>query len=109
MKIFLGLLASILLHSTSLPTSLLCGGDFIAKMFSYKWPNVLSGEKCEIQGQYDYSLHSYHYHHHHVDCKPLLRYMGNMYTLDAFNTSNPADQDILSHYKMQQVIRAKLI
>ena len=28
--------------------------------------------------------------------------MGNMYTLDAFNTSNPADQDILSHYKMQQ-------
>jgi len=30
------------------------------------------------------------------------RYMGNMYTLDAFNTSNPADQDILSHYKMQQ-------
>ena len=31
------------------------------------------------------------------------RYMGNMYTLDAFNTSNPADQDILSHYKMQQV------
>ena len=29
--------------------------------------------------------------------------MGNMYTLDAFNTSNPADQDILSHYKMQQV------
>ena len=33
------------------------------------------------------------------------RYMGNMYTLDAFNTSNPADQDILSHYKMQQVDR----
>ena len=33
--------------------------------------------------------------------------MGNMYTLDAFNTSNPADQDILSHYKMQQVIAMK--
>ena len=31
------------------------------------------------------------------------RYMGTMYTLDAFTTSCPADQDILSHYKMQQV------
>ena len=39
--------------------------------------------------------------------KTFLRYMGNMYTLDAFNTSNPADQDILSHYKMQQVIVMK--
>ena len=34
--------------------------------------------------------------------------MGNMYTLDAFNTSNPADQDILSHYKMQQVMAEKI-
>ena len=25
-----------------------------------------------------------------------------MYTLDAFTVSCPADQDILSHYKMQQ-------
>eukprot|EP00092_Neocalanus_flemingeri_P017341 GFUD01018756.1.p1 GENE.GFUD01018756.1~~GFUD01018756.1.p1 ORF type:complete len:282 (-),score=94.04 GFUD01018756.1:370-1146(-) len=32
----------------------------------------------------------------------LWRYMGQMYTLDAFTTSCPADQDILSHYKMQQ-------
>ena len=31
-----------------------------------------------------------------------FRYMGQMYTLDAFTTSCPADQDILSHYKMQQ-------
>jgi len=37
-----------------------------------------------------------------ADLSALWRYMGNMYTLDAFNTSNPADQDILSHYKMQQ-------
>ena len=29
-------------------------------------------------------------------------YMGQMYTLDAFTTSCPANQDILSHYKMQQ-------
>ena len=30
------------------------------------------------------------------------RYMGQMYNLDAFTVSCPADQDILSHYKMQQ-------
>ena len=30
------------------------------------------------------------------------RYMGQMYSLDAFTVSCPADQDILSHYKMQQ-------
>ena len=34
---------------------------------------------------------------------PPSRYMGTMYTLDAFTTACPADQDILSHYKMQQV------
>lgn len=32
----------------------------------------------------------------------LWRYMDQMYKLDAFTTSCPADQDILSHYKMQQ-------
>jgi len=32
----------------------------------------------------------------------LWRYMGSMYELDAFSTSCPADQDIISHYKMQQ-------
>jgi len=32
----------------------------------------------------------------------LWRYMEQMYKLDAFTTSCPADQDILSHYKMQQ-------
>merc|ERR1719317_407420 len=37
-----------------------------------------------------------------ADLSALWRYMGNMYTLDAFNTSNPADQDIINHYKMQQ-------
>ena len=42
---------------------------------------------------------------HQTDEIMTGRYMGNMYTLDAFNTSNPADQDILSHYKMQQVDR----
>jgi len=34
--------------------------------------------------------------------KALWRYMGQMYSLDAFTVSCPADQDILSHYKMQQ-------
>ena len=33
----------------------------------------------------------------------LWRYMGTMYSLDAFKTSCPADQDIISHYRMQQV------
>lgn len=37
-----------------------------------------------------------------ADLSALWRYMGTMYTLDAFTTSCPADQDILSHYKMQQ-------
>jgi len=37
-----------------------------------------------------------------ADLSSLWRYMGTMYTLDAFTTSCPADQDILSHYKMQQ-------
>lgn len=32
----------------------------------------------------------------------LWRYMASMYSLDAFKTSSPADQDIISHYKMQQ-------
>jgi hypothetical protein len=29
--------------------------------------------------------------------------MSEMYNLDAFTTSCPADQDIISHYRMQQV------
>jgi len=37
-----------------------------------------------------------------AELSALWRYMGTMYTLDAFTTSCPADQDILSHYKMQQ-------
>jgi len=32
----------------------------------------------------------------------LWRYIGQMYNLDAFTTSSPADQDIISHYKLQQ-------
>ena len=36
------------------------------------------------------------------DASICFRYMGQMYTLDAFTVSCPADQDILSHYKMQQ-------
>ena len=39
---------------------------------------------------------------------PLSRYMGCMYNLDAFTTSCPADQDIISHYKMQQVISHRI-
>lgn len=37
-----------------------------------------------------------------ADLTALWRYMGTMYSLDAFKTSCPADQDIISHYKMQQ-------
>lgn len=33
----------------------------------------------------------------------LWRYMYNMYQLDAFTQSCPADQDIINHYKLQQV------
>jgi len=36
------------------------------------------------------------------DMEALWRYMGTMYSLDAFKTSCPADQDIISHYRMQQ-------
>lgn len=33
----------------------------------------------------------------------LWRYMLHMYQLDAFTQSCPADQDIINHYKLQQV------
>ena len=33
----------------------------------------------------------------------LWRYMYHMYQLDAFTQSCPADQDIINHYKQQQV------
>jgi hypothetical protein len=33
----------------------------------------------------------------------LWRYMFHMYQLDAFTQSCPADQDIINHYKLQQV------
>lgn len=33
----------------------------------------------------------------------LWRYMKSMYELDAFGQSVPADQDIINHYKLQQV------
>ncbi len=33
----------------------------------------------------------------------LWTYMGTMYNLDAFTQSCPADQDIINHYKLQQV------
>ncbi|GLH13958.1 Uncharacterized protein GBIM_18426 [Gryllus bimaculatus] len=33
----------------------------------------------------------------------LWRYMYHMYQLDAFTQSCPADQDIINHYKLQQV------
>ena len=32
----------------------------------------------------------------------LWRYYGEMYNLDAFTQSCPADQDIINHYKLQQ-------
>lgn len=33
----------------------------------------------------------------------MWRYMYHMYQLDAFTQSCPADQDIINHYKLQQV------
>ena len=33
----------------------------------------------------------------------LWKYLRNQYQLDAFNQSCPADQDIINHYKQQQV------
>ncbi|XP_063703382.1 chloride intracellular channel Clic [Culicoides brevitarsis] len=37
----------------------------------------------------------------------LWRYMYNMYQLDAFTQSCPADQDIINHYKLQQMLKMK--
>lgn len=34
----------------------------------------------------------------------LWRYMHHMYQLDAFTQSCPADQDIINHYKLQNVL-----
>lgn len=39
----------------------------------------------------------------------LWRYMYHMYQLDAFTQSCPADQDIINHYKLQQVTARKYI
>nr|CAD7585884.1 unnamed protein product [Timema genevievae] len=38
-----------------------------------------------------------------VEASHLWRYMYHMYQLDAFTQSCPADQDIINHYKLQQV------
>lgn len=38
-----------------------------------------------------------------VEMAALWRYMYHMYQLDAFTQSCPADQDIINHYKLQQV------
>lgn len=38
-----------------------------------------------------------------VELANLWRYMYHMYQLDAFTQSCPADQDIINHYKLQQV------
>ena len=37
----------------------------------------------------------------------IWRYMYNMYQLDAFTQSCPADQDIINHYKNQQGVKMK--
>lgn len=39
----------------------------------------------------------------------LWRYMHHMYRLDAFLQSCPADQDIINHYKLQQVSNIKYL
>ena len=36
------------------------------------------------------------------ELKALWRYFSEMYNLDAFTQSCPADQDIINHYKLQQ-------
>ena len=36
------------------------------------------------------------------ELKALWRYFNEMYNLDAFTQSCPADQDIINHYKLQQ-------
>lgn len=36
-----------------------------------------------------------------ADFHGIWRYMSNMYQLDAFVQSSPADQDIINHYKLQ--------
>ncbi|KAF5287462.1 hypothetical protein FQA39_LY04090 [Lamprigera yunnana] len=41
------------------------------------------------------------------DLVSLWRYMYNMYQLDAFTQSCPADQDIINHYKLQQALKMK--
>lgn len=41
------------------------------------------------------------------DLRYLWRYMLHMYQLDAFTQSCPADQDIVNHYKQQQVCNNK--
>ena len=36
------------------------------------------------------------------ELRALWKYYGEMYNLDAFTQSCPADQDIINHYKLQQ-------
>ena len=40
--------------------------------------------------------------HFSGDLRALWRYFNEMYQLDAFTQSCPADQDIINHYKLQQ-------
>jgi len=42
-----------------------------------------------------------------LEFRALWRYMYNMYRLDAFTQSCPADQDIINHYKLQQGTKMK--
>jgi len=42
-----------------------------------------------------------------MSLKNLWQYMFNMYQLDAFVQSSPADQDIINHYKLQQGAKMK--
>lgn len=42
-----------------------------------------------------------------LNLKHLWRYMYHMYQLDAFTQSCPADQDIINHYKLQQMLKLK--
>jgi glutathionyl-hydroquinone reductase len=43
-----------------------------------------------------------------VELTHLWRYIKEMYQLDAFTQSNPADQDIINIYKQQQGVKSKL-
>jgi len=56
-------------------------------------------QHIRIAGKYFFEFEIPH------DLSALWRYMGQMYNLDAFTQSCPADQDIINHYKQQMHVK----